>query len=101
MKRVEASAMQVATTTTGRPPSRHCATMLRRRAIHSSTVRKSEADRARQRAVVQGVVETRRTIGPPLLQQMEAHATSSAPRRAVWVADDVTRTGVPCGTERR
>src|SRR5262245_57094760 len=92
MKHVEASAMQVATTRTGRPPSRHCATMLRRRAIQSSTVRKSDADRPRQSAVVHGVVETSRTMSPPLLQQMEAHATSSAPRRAAWVADgDLTR----------
>src|SRR3989442_8944210 len=86
MKNVEASAMQTATATTGRPPSRHWATMLRRRAIHRTTTRKSEAKRLRHRLVVHGLVVTRRAMRPPLLQQTAAQATSRAPRRAAGVA---------------
>src|SRR5439155_6155681 len=85
-KHVEASAMQTATATTGRPPSRHWARMLRRRAIHRTTTRKSEANRLRQRLVVHGLVVTRRAMRPPLLQQTAAQATSRAPRREAGVA---------------
>src|SRR5213594_4436955 len=81
MKHVEASAMQTATATTGRPPSRHWATMLRRRTIQSTTARKIEAERLRHRLVVHGLVVTRRAMRPPLLQQTAAQATSRAPRR--------------------
>src|SRR5882724_246119 len=84
-KHVEASAMQTATATTGAPPSRHCAKMPRRRAIHRTTPRKSDAKRLRHKLVVQGPVVTRRAIRPPLLQQTAAQATSRAPRRVAGV----------------
>src|SRR5256885_9884340 len=80
MKHVEASAMQTATATTGRPPSRHWATMLRRRTIQSTTARKIEAERLRHKLVVHGLVVTRRAMRPPLLQQTAAQGTSRAPR---------------------
>ena len=78
--------MQTATATSGGPPSRHCARMLRPRTIDSTTARKSEAKRLRQRLVVQGVVVTRRAMSPPLLQHTAAQATSRAPRREAGVA---------------
>src|SRR6267142_6840097 len=81
MKHVEASAMHVAAITTGKPPWRHCATMLRPRTIHSTTPRNSEAKRLRHRLVVQGLVATRRAMSPPLLQHTAAQATNRAPRR--------------------
>ena len=83
MKHVEAVAMHTATMRTGRPPSRHSAKIPRRRTTRSTTVRKSEAKRPRQRLVVQGLVVTRRATSPPLLQQTAAQATSRAPRRDV------------------
>src|SRR5215470_8902613 len=86
MKHVEAAAMQEATSTTGQPPSRHCATMLRRRTTDRSAARKSEAKTLRQRLVVQGLVPTSRTMSPPLLQHTAAQATSRAPRRVAGVA---------------
>ncbi len=86
MKQVEAVAMQSETITTGRPPSRHWATMLRPRTTHSTTAKNSEANRLRQRLVVQGLVVTRRAMSPPLLQQTAAQATSRPPRRAADVA---------------
>src|SRR6185436_1370352 len=86
MKHVEASAMHEATSRTGRPPSHHCATMLRRRATLSTTARHTEAKTLRHRLVVHGSVCTRRTMRPPLLQHSAAAATSRAPRRAAGIA---------------
>src|SRR2546428_3155206 len=82
MKHVEAVAMHTAAIRTGPPPSRHCATMLRRLAIRSTRVRNSDAKRPRHRLVVHGPVVTRRAISPPLLQHTAAQATSRPPRRA-------------------
>src|SRR5687768_214527 len=78
-KHVEAIAMHAATASIGRPPARHCATIPRRRAIDSTTARKVEAKRPRQRLVVHGVVASSRTRREPLLQHTAAPATSSAP----------------------
>src|SRR5690349_19628052 len=86
MKHVEAAAMHEATITTGRPPWRHCETMLRPRTIDSRMLRKSAAKTLRQRLVVQGLVPTSRTMRPPLLQHTAAQATSRAPRRVAGVA---------------
>src|SRR5256885_16768364 len=80
MKHVEASAMHVAATATGRPPWRHCATMLRPRLIQSTTPRNSEAKKLRHRLVVQGLVATRRGVRPPLLPHTAAQTTNNAPR---------------------
>src|SRR5712691_3660608 len=85
MKHVEASAMHTATTRTGRPPPRHCATIPRPRTTHSTRLRKSEAKTLRHRLVVQGLVVTRRAMSPPLLQQTAAQATSRTPRRLAGV----------------
>src|SRR2546425_6417807 len=81
MKHVEAVAMHTAAIRTGAPPSRHCATMLRRRTIHSTRARNSDAKRPRHRLVVHGPVVTRRAMSPPLLQHTAAQATNKAPRR--------------------
>jgi hypothetical protein len=81
MKHVEASAMHEATSRTGRPPSRHCAKMLRRRTTLRTTARTTEAKTLRHRLVVQESVWTRRTMRPPLLQHTAAAATRRAPRR--------------------
>src|SRR5215472_16166582 len=80
MKHVEASAMQAATATIGRPPSRHWATMPRPPTIRSTTARNIVAKTLRQRLVVHDVVVTRRAMSPPLLQHTAAQATSRAPR---------------------
>src|SRR5262245_22717304 len=85
MKHVEASAMHKATATTGRPPSRHCATIPRPRTIQSTRARKTDAKKLRHRVVVQALVVTRRAMSPPLLQHNAAQATSRAPRRASGV----------------
>src|SRR2546427_1601743 len=45
MKHVEAVAMHTAAIRTGPPPSRHCATMLRRLAVHNTPGRKNDAKR--------------------------------------------------------
>src|SRR2546422_1683027 len=81
MKHVEAPAMHTAAASTGSPPCRHCATMLRRPAALSTTDRKIDAKKLRQKLVVHGLVVTRRAMRPPVLQQIAADATSSAPRR--------------------
>src|SRR5437879_11217698 len=95
MKHVEASAMQTATATTGRPPSRHWATMLRRRAIQSTTARKIEAETLRHRLVVHGLVVTRRAMRPPLLQQTAAPPTPRHPRHVEAVLCLQTTTPSP------
>src|SRR5882724_5158606 len=86
MKHVEAMAMHEATSRTGRPPSYHCAKMLRRRTALRTTARTTEAKRLRHRLVVQESVWTRRTMRPPLLQHTAAAATRRAPRRAAGIA---------------
>src|SRR2546425_8369761 len=85
MKHVEDTAMHTAAAGPGPPPSRHCATIPRRRAIQRTSARKSDAKRLRHRLVVHGLVPTRRTMSAPLLQQIAAQATSSAPRRVAGV----------------
>src|SRR5262249_10355948 len=85
-KHVEDTAMHTAAATTGRPPSRHCATIPRPRITQSTSARKTEAKKLRHRFVVQGDVPTRRTISDPLLQHRAAQATRSAPRRVASVA---------------
>src|SRR5882672_3014144 len=86
MKHVEASAMHAATARTGRPPSRHCAKMLRRATVHNTALRNTDANRLRHRLVVHGLVVTSRAMSPPLLQHTAAQPTSKAPRRAAGIA---------------
>src|SRR4030095_5303281 len=100
MKHVDASAMHAATTKTGRPPSRHCATIDRPRATGSTSARNTAAKRLRHRLVVQGAVLTRRTMSPPLLQHNAAAATKRAPRRAAGVADVTSESGARGDGER-
>jgi hypothetical protein len=78
---VDASAMQAAATRTGH--RRHAAKTAAPRIAHSARARNSEAKTLRQRLVVQGPVATSRAMRPPLLQQIAAQATRSAPRRVV------------------
>jgi hypothetical protein len=106
MKHVEDSAMQAATITTGRPPSRHCTHTGRRPTTQKTSPRKSEAKALRQKLVVHGPVPTRRAMSAPLLQQTAAPATSNAPRRAAGVAgarrvDDASGVaGIGCALDR-
>src|SRR5262249_28980907 len=85
-KHVDDTAMQTAAATTGRPPSRHCATSPRPRITQSTSPRNSEAKKLRHRLAVQGHVPTRRTMSDRLLRHRAAQATSSAPRRVASVA---------------
>src|SRR2546425_11588909 len=103
MKHVEAVAMHTAAIRTGPPPSRHCATMLRRLAIRSTRVRNSDAKRPRHRLVVHGPVVTRRAISPPLLQHTAAQATSRPPRPAAsgLKVTQRRRQGLQLGATRR
>src|SRR5437762_2365437 len=96
MKQVDATDMHTATAKTGRPPSRHSATMLRRWRNDNTSARKTDAKTLRQKLVVHGVVATSRAISAPLLQQMAAQATRRTPRRVAG-AEDV---GVSGGSRR-
>lgn len=87
MKHVEAMAMHAATARTGRPPSRHCAKMLRRPAVHNTRLGNNDANRLRHRLVVHGLVVTSLAMSPPLLQHTAAHPTSRAPRRAAGMGE--------------
>src|SRR5262249_36249123 len=103
-KHVEDTAMHTAAATTGRPPSRHCATIPRPRITQSTSARNTEAKKLRHRLVVQGDVPTRRTMSDPLLQHSAAQATRSAPRRVASVAGSrhvATESGADVMSETR
>src|SRR2546425_11134064 len=65
MKHVEAVAMHTAAIRTGPPPSRHCATMLRRLAVRSTRGRNSDAERTRPRLVGHRPGGARGAVNPP------------------------------------
>src|SRR5258705_8765566 len=83
MKHVEDSDMHPATATPGAPSRRHWVKMERLLITDRASARKAEAKRLRQRLVVHGPVATRRAMRAPLLQQIAADATRSAPWRVV------------------
>src|SRR2546425_5736476 len=79
MKHVEAVAMHTAAIRTGPPPSRHCATMLRRLGVRRTPGRKNDAERPRPRPVVPRPGGAGRAVNPPPLPPTAAHAPRRPP----------------------
>src|SRR3989442_3536336 len=65
MKHVEAVAMHTAAIRTGPPPSRHCATMLRRLGVHTTTAQNNDAKKAPPNLAVAAPVGEEGAISPP------------------------------------
>src|SRR2546425_12879709 len=82
MKHVEAVAMHTAAIRTGPPPSRHCATMLRRLAVRRTRGRKKDAKKPRPTPAGPRAAVARRAISPPPLPHTPPPAPSTPPRPA-------------------